>query len=95
MVVGSNPTGRTRIKKVICITFLFTGARRSHVSVVTETGEPGSWNFAHDGVQNIPDHTNLKIRIYADFSLLMRGGAIFGASPNREARSGNFARDDE
>jgi len=33
-----------------------TGARRSHVLPAGKTGEAGPWNFAHDGVQNIPDH---------------------------------------
>lgn len=38
-----------------CVPFLRTCPSRSHVSSVDETGEAGSWNFASDGEQNIPD----------------------------------------
>ena len=36
---------------------------RSHVSLADETGEAGSWNFASDGEQNIPDDKHRKSRL--------------------------------
>ena len=61
---GSNPPLRT--SQIVCeifeagskaaACFAWGFERRSHVPKVIGTGEPGSWNFAHDGVQNIPDH---------------------------------------
>lgn|GEM_PF-5246014 len=47
-VLGSTPSARTSNKNLNCFRFLETGASRSHVFVVTKTGEAGSRKFLSD-----------------------------------------------
>jgi hypothetical protein len=53
----SSRHGPPHRKSLHCCRLFLCGGERSHVSVATETGELGSWNFASDDEQNIPDHS--------------------------------------